>query len=69
MAVGSQRRPYRVLFDDDLGDGTIRRGTVTVGDLDQARREAQAIALEGRRAEVHYVNEDGERAQLEEYSP
>ena len=64
-----QRRPFRVVFDEPQNDGSIRRGTVTTRRLDQARCEADAIARGGRRAEVHYVAEDGEHEHLEEFVP
>ncbi|MGI8816128.1 MAG: hypothetical protein ACR2G2_12880 [Pseudonocardia sp.] len=67
--MAGQRRPYRVLFEDEQNDGTIRRGTVTAVDLEHARREAQSIACAGKRAEVHYVADDGQRVRLEEYPP
>jgi hypothetical protein len=67
--VAGGRRPYRVVFEEEQGDGTTRRGTVVVSDLDQARREAQAIIRGGRRAEVHYVADDGQHAQLDVYPP
>ena len=61
------RRPYRVVFEEDHGEGVVRRGTVVARDFEQARSEARSIALAGKRAEVHYVSEEGERTRLAEY--
>ncbi len=67
--MSDRRRPYRVLFEEEQADGTIRTGTVTTSDLEQAQSEAHAIARDGKRAEVIHVAEDGERAHLEEHLP
>jgi hypothetical protein len=64
-----QRRPYRVIFEADQEDGTVRQGTVTATDLDTARREARTIARDGKPAEIHYVTECGQRRLLERYRP
>ena len=66
--IGSQR-PYRVVFTETRDDGDIRRGTITVHDLATARREARALARDGKPAEVHHVNHHGQRQHLETYHP
>lgn len=67
--MAGQRRPYRIVFEEDRGDGTVRRGTVTATDLDTARREAKAIASDGKPVEVHYVTDSGQRHPLARYGP
>ncbi|MGH7750961.1 MAG: hypothetical protein ACREQ5_40270 [Candidatus Dormibacteria bacterium] len=50
-------------------DGSWRRGTLSAEDLWTACREADAIARDGKRAEVHYVAENGTRERLKECRP
>ena len=52
-----------------LADGVVRRGTVSVEDWETACHEARAIARDGKRVEVHYVTEDGQRRRLGSFAP
>ena len=67
--VAGRRRPYRIVFHEDHPDGAVRRGTVSVEDWETARHEAQAIARDGKRVEVHYVTDAGQRRRLESFWP
>jgi hypothetical protein len=50
-------------------EGMPRRSVISFADLQRARLQARMIAESGRRAEIHYVDNDGSYSSLEVHEP
>ena len=67
MRTGLQ--PYRVISEELDGEGMPRRSVISFADLQRARLQARMIAESGRRAEIHYAENDGSYCYLEVHEP
>jgi hypothetical protein len=50
-------------------EGMPRRSVISFADLARARLQARMIAESGRRAEIHYADNDGSYSFLEAHEP